>query len=311
MFDCLVSPSGSIFLLVPRVMDMQLERSTIISVVTITLLTQLTPAWSAPGGMFRRAESTTYPAASAAEQSTNNAEVNAQNLVLSAPIPSSVSLSNQDIVWEVQAINGSRREQLHGRSLRLALPIGAYNIHLLIGSYEEKVGVDIAPGKVAVPNFAANIGILQGSSDTPADWEIYVNPDKGKQPMIRRQGSSRISAIVGVGEYTVVAHGNNTTQRQSVRIERGNTEQVALKMPIGKVNLVATLENFPAMRAMSWKLYRLDGGRKEIAAPRRHTATLEVPPGHYEAVATLDGRERRREFTVLDGTSSNIVLAMD
>ena len=77
MFDCLVSPSGSIFLLVPRVMDMQLERSTIISVVTITLLTQLTPAWSAPGGMFRRAESTTYPAASAAEQSTNNAEVNA------------------------------------------------------------------------------------------------------------------------------------------------------------------------------------------------------------------------------------------
>ena len=65
------------------------------------------------------------------------------------------------------------------------------------------------------------------------------------------------------------------------------------------------------MRPMSWKLFRLDGGRREVASPRRHSATLVVPPGHYEAIAELDGKERRREFTVMQGSDNNVVLAMD
>lgn len=98
----------------------------------------------------------------------------------------------------------------------------------------------------------------------------------------------------------------------------GGLGMVAVSSPVanprlltGKVSLVATLGNAPAMRPVSWTVYRLDGGRQEVAASRRHSATLVVLPGHYEAVASLDGQERRREFTVLTGTSNRIVLAMD
>ncbi len=84
-----------------------------------------------------------------------------------------------------------------------------------------------------------------------------------------------------------------------------------LQAATGKVNLVATLGNMPAMRPMRWTLYRLDGNRQQVAASRRHSASLVVSSGHYEAVANLDGLERRREFTVLTGTRNNIVLAMD
>jgi hypothetical protein len=66
------------------------------------------------------------------------------------------------------------------------------------------------------------------------------------------------------------------------------------------------------MRFMHWSVYRLENGdRQEIATSTRHSTTIVVPPGQYEAVAKLDGVERKRTFRAQPDTSSDVVLALD
>lgn len=234
------------------------------------------------------------------------------NLALVAPIPSNLTIANSDITWELVSLSKAEQTVLHGQVLQVALPVDTYDITLIIGNYQEKIRLTLEDKKLSVPSFRANIGILQASSDMAADWAIYQLTDQmPSKELFNKTHVNHFNGVVPTGEYSVVARINKVIQRQHVRITRGVSATVALDMPTGKINLVATLANFPAMCLMNWKLYRLDGGREEIAAPRQHAVSLDVPPGHYEAVAQLNGHERRREFTVLNGTSSNVILAMD
>lgn len=270
----------------------------------------------APNGMFRRAEGamTAAPTLSnGAYIADNRAVTSDHNLLLTANVPMSIPLADAEVLWQVRPVTGGQAQRLQGRALRLSLPDGQYDITLMVGGYEEQRVVDVHYGRLAVADFAANIGVLRVASDVNADWEVFaLQSGKAMRQVLSRGNSNELSVILPVGEYEVVAHVDSAQQQQRLRVERGTTQVTAMNVPTGKVNLVATLGNAPAMRPMQWKLYRLDGsGRHEIAAPARHSVTLAVPPGHYEAVANLDGRERRREFTVLDGTSNSVVLAMD
>lgn len=234
------------------------------------------------------------------------------NLALSANIPGGLQVNDADVVWHIRSqVNGSS-QQLGGRNLQLALPEGSYAVSLHIGAYEESRAVNVAPGSVAAPVFSTQIGRLRVSSNHQADWRVVaVSGTAAGHTLLEDRGSGSISQILPVGEYDVVAAVNSASQTRRVQVSSGKVSTASIQVPTGQVNLVATLGNSPAMRPMRWTLYRLDGGRQEIASPRRHSAILVVSPGHYEAVANLDGRERRREFTVLNGSSNNIVLAMD
>lgn len=268
----------------------------------------------APGGMFRRFE---HGPAAAINGREPNGRVDAgvalgRNLALVANLPNSLFVADGDINWLVSPLHGGMQRNLYGRNLQLSLPQGSYEVSLRIGTYEERKRVDVRNGGLAIPQFAVNIGVLRASSPMPASWEVIQM--RGAAPLrklMRVDDSQQISSIVAAGEYDVVATINDAAQRTRVRVNRGATAVADLSVPTGRVNLVATLGNSPAMRPMSWKLYRLDGGRREVASPRRHSATLVVPPGHYEAIANLNGKERRREFTVMQGTDNSIVLAMD
>ncbi len=268
----------------------------------------------APGGMFRRFE---HGPAATVNSREPNARVDAgvalgRNLALVANLPNSLFIADGDINWLIRPLRGGTQRNLYGRNLQLSLPHGSYEVSLRIGAYEERKLVEVRSGGLATPQFAANIGVLRASSPMPASWEVIQM--QGATPLrklMRADDSYQISSIVAVGEYDVVATINDATQRARVRVSRGATAVADLSVPTGRVNLVATLGNSPAMRPMSWRLYRLDGGRREVASPRRHSATLVVPPGHYEAIANLNGKERRREFTVMQGTDNSIVLAMD
>lgn len=269
----------------------------------------------APGGMFRRFEQGPAGSLNNSLPHARGTEVKAAelNLVLQANIPSSLFVADSDITWLVQARNGGVERELHGRRLDLSVPNGIYEVLLRIDAYEERVVVDVSDGKLAAPRFATNIGRVKASSTTPASWDVFRMQGAFLMNKVLGRGESyQISGVVPVGEYDVVASINEASQHARIHVGHGEIAEASLDVPTGRVNLVATLGNTPALRPMEWKVFRLENGhRREIAAPRRHMATLVVPPGQYEAVASLDGKERHREFTVMQGTDNSVVLAMD
>lgn len=262
-----------------------------------------------PGGMFRRFEHAPAPASRNMSSPAMVAPV-ASTLTLQASTPAGLAVPEHEVTWAVRPLGQGREQRLQGRHQQLALPAGRYEITLRIGAYTESRVMDLKPhGGQAASAFTASIGYLRATSKAPASWEVFALP--GKQRVMGSNGGTAISGILPAGDYQVVATIDNARQAQQVQVRAGERSLATLNVPTGKVNLVATLGSVPALRPVSWRVYRLDGGRHQVAAPQRHSATLVVPPGHYEAIASLNGRERKREFTVMDGTRNDIILAMD
>ncbi len=236
------------------------------------------------------------------------------NLSLSVSLPTALGVNVRDISWQVQA-QGAEARHLTGLSPVVSLPAGKYEVSLVIGAYEEHKVVDVADANITVVPFTPNIGRLRVNSDAKdTDWSLSaVSADtKVTKMLIQREDSQQMDSIVPVGDYEVLAsRGDGISHTQRLSITSGDVNRASIQMPGGKVSLIATLNNGPALRPMNWTVYRLDGGRQAIAAPKRHSANLLVSPGHYEAVAMLDGQERHRAFTVLTDTSNRIVVAMD
>lgn len=74
----------------------------------------------------------------------------------------------------------------------------------------------------------------------------------------------------------------------------------------GIVKLVATLQNNPAFTNVLWKVYR-----NPVETIARHTATLNLRPGAYKAVAVLNNKERSRAFQLKSKANTEVVLSMD
>lgn len=274
---------------------------------------QLTPLRVVgPSGMFRRFGNAPSPAPKTGE--AQQQVQTGKNLILQVNISPQLAIAERDISWSVRPLDTKSKEhRLAGRSLRLALPVGRYEVCLQIGAYQERKQLQIAAQGVAKPVFSANIAQLRVNSKGKANWEVFqLQPNQPDKRLVSRNASDHINIIVPAGFYRVIATVNEASREQRLEVRRGESRVAQLNVPTGKVNLVATLANAPALKPIYWRVYRVDGGRRQqIAAPKQHSATLVVPPGHYEAVARLDGRERRRSFTVLDGTRNSIVLAMD
>ncbi|HPY40763.1 MAG TPA: hypothetical protein PLM98_09605 [Thiolinea sp.] len=79
----------------------------------------------------------------------------------------------------------------------------------------------------------------------------------------------------------------------------------------GIVKLVATLQNNPAFTNVLWKVYRMDDMRNPVETIARHTATLNLRPGAYKAVAVLNNKERSRSFQLKSKSNTEVVLSMD
>lgn len=238
------------------------------------------------------------------------------NLSLSVSLPAALGIAVRDIGWKIQA-QGSPddAQQVAGLSPQVALPAGKYQVSLAIGAYQEHKLIDVTEATVTRVPFTPSIGRLRVSSDAQdTDWRLTAVSAATNTPpaLMQRDDSPQIDTIVPAGDYDVLANrGDGISHTQRLTIVPGGVNTASIQMPSGKVSLIATLNNGPALRPMNWTVYRLDGGRQAVAAPQRHSANLLVSPGHYEAVATLDGQERRRAFTVLTDTSNRIVVAMD
>ncbi|MEZ5535804.1 MAG: hypothetical protein R3F02_09270 [Thiolinea sp.] len=79
-----------------------------------------------------------------------------------------------------------------------------------------------------------------------------------------------------------------------------------------RVNLIATIDNGPAMEKVEWTVYR--NGTEAFKKARKHLTQITVPPGKYTAEARLtdsDNRTivRKRNFYVSNNTE--VVVPMD
>ncbi|WP_207250149.1 hypothetical protein [Thiothrix fructosivorans] len=233
------------------------------------------------------------------------------NLDLSAELPEVLHVKASDIAWQIRTQDGTQvAPPLVGASPQVTLPNGTYEVQLSVGGYTEHKTVQVNAGQVTTLPFSPKVGRLRVRSLTTADWQVTavaVGASARAYPH-----STQLDTLVAAGDYEVEAKRPfGISYKQRLSVTAGMLTAASIQIPTGKVSLIATLGDAPALRPMTWTVYRLDGAKQLVAAPRRHSATLEVSPGHYEAVANLNGLERRRSFTVLTDTRNQIVIAMD
>ncbi len=233
------------------------------------------------------------------------------NLALTAQLP--FQLAENQIHWEILSLDPTlvNPQSLIGQHAYLQLPSGQYQVSLSIGNYHEQRQLEVSQQQTSDPIvFKPNIGYLRAQSETARNWQLLT--DHKPEPIMSETDSTHFNRLLVAGEYAIYSNtgGQNTIKR--IRVETGKTTYVDQATKDAKVNLVATLQDAPAMRFMHWSVYRLSNGdRQEIATSTRHSTTIVVPPGQYEAVASLDGVERKRTFRAQPDTSNDVVLALD
>ena len=115
---------------------------------------------------------------------------------------------------------------------------------------------------------------------------------------------------------------------RSMKVLLSATALVCLLTPAAyakdlRVNLVATIDNGPAMENVSWKLYRVDDAvnsskpvpsGKPITSADNHSTHVLLPAGRYRAVATLVS-DKKTITKVMDfhvrTSDSRVVVPMD
>lgn len=233
------------------------------------------------------------------------------NLALNAQLP--FQLAESQIEWQINSLDPNlvKPHRLQGQHAYLQLPPGLYHISLQIGNYYAQQQVQVSKQQGSAPIvFQPNIGYLRAQSDTARDWQLLA--DNKPEPIMLEADSNHFNRLLVEGEYAIYSNSGGQNIIKRIRVETGKTTYVDQASKDAKVNLVATLQDAPAMRFMHWSVYRLENGdRQEIATSTRHSTTIVVPPGQYEAVAKLDGVERKRTFRAQPDTSSDVVLALD
>lgn len=230
-------------------------------------------------------------------------------LTLEIQPPSKVWLPTTALHWEISNVANGSRQQVQGNHLQLALPAGTYQIVLQVDHYREQQQVTLTAGAEYTPRFVANFGRVRVSTTQRADWQVR---NLHGEIVFTQQGSRHLSVILAAGDYEIEANLENARQSQRVRVQREQPVALNLTIPTGKVKLMATLGDSAVLRPMQWRLYRVENNaQQEISVPQRHSTVLVLAPGRYEVVAVLNGLERRREFTVFNGSSSDVIVAMD
>ena len=78
-----------------------------------------------------------------------------------------------------------------------------------------------------------------------------------------------------------------------------------------RVNLIATIDDDPAMESVEWVVYR--NGSEEYKTAKKHSTHVNIPPGMYKVVARLTSDDktiiRTRNFHVRNNTQ--VVVPMD
>lgn len=81
------------------------------------------------------------------------------------------------------------------------------------------------------------------------------------------------------------------------------------------VNLIATANDQPVFKPVSWKVYRIDqqGNKKLVSKDKKnHIISLNMIPGRYAAVATLGSKQSDvYKFTVKANTPRDLFIPIN
>lgn len=81
------------------------------------------------------------------------------------------------------------------------------------------------------------------------------------------------------------------------------------------VNLIATTNNTPIFKPVSWQVYRIDQqGKKTLVSDdkRKHIVSLNMIPGRYSAIATVNNKKSGEyKFTVKANTPRDLFIPIN
>ena len=238
--------------------------------------------------------------------STERAMPQGKNLRLQADIPAALQVADQQIHWSI-----SQRDRiiskLHGGLRDIHLPVGSYTIQLTVGNYSNEKKVSIQPDQQIQPHFNIALSALQLHSNQAVDWLI-----SGADRSYSVNAKSRLNALLPAGNYTVRALFHDFILHKKIQVKAGQQVRVALNIPIGNVRLIATRDSQPLFKTVAWDVYRLtQGKRKLVGKYHLHSRSISMPPGHYEAVARHKNNSGRRQFRVREGSTNDVILALN
>ena len=80
-----------------------------------------------------------------------------------------------------------------------------------------------------------------------------------------------------------------------------------------RLNLIATIDNGPAMERVTWRVYR-SGTDSAVTEATNHSTHVTVPAGNYRVVATLtsnSGTVTRSRDVNVRASDSRVIIPMD
>ncbi len=229
-----------------------------------------------------------------------------KNLRLRANIANVLQISDHNIRWTISKYDQVIR-QLQGNSQSINLPTGSYVIKLTLGKYNREKQVTIRPGQQIQPYFNTELAALKMHSNQIVDWAIT-----GTEHSYRINSRSHFNELLPAGNYTVSAVFGDVALQKEIHIKTGQRLKAFMDVPLGQVRLMATKDSQPLFKAVAWDIYRITGGKRHLVGEYQlHSRSIAVPPGHYEAVASYDGKSGRRQFRVREGGKNNVILALN
>ena len=237
-----------------------------------------------------------------------SASVSGYNLGLFVHLPVNFRIADNRIHWQIRREGDRFTRSLNGQQPQLNLPPGNYQIQLSIGRFLMQKPVRIDSNSLVVSSFSAAIGYLRLSANEKVEW--LIQGPSGKS--FRLGNRSQVNEIVPAGFYRVKAMIRQVPQFRRVQVHSGELTEKHVHIPVGEVNLTATLDNQPLFEPMEWQIYRLESGKRRLIGNfHQHIQGITIPPGRYEAVARHEQTVRSRQFWVQQNTSNQVILALD
>lgn len=78
-----------------------------------------------------------------------------------------------------------------------------------------------------------------------------------------------------------------------------------------RVTLIATLNNQSALSPAFWSIFKENEQHKPFVTLPRHSGTIHLPPGKYQATVKSNKSVKKTVFRVESGVSTTVTVALD
>jgi Ca-activated chloride channel family protein len=203
----------------------------------------------------------------------------------------------------------------------LVLPAGAYRIVAEDGLARAERRVSVRAGEHAVLEVPLGAGRLELDvaplRQAARDQVLYiVHEDDPESPDGRREvarsAAPQPKFTLPPGTYHVTARRGTAEARERVLLRHGEEIKRTLTIGVARLQLATRLAGATAATSeqVSYRVYRLDGGLREILRTGAAEPILELTPGQYRIESRIGGQNAvaMRDIELRAGSEQRIVL---